>query len=312
MERRDHGQRGTARTRRKRACCASFPQTANAVTRLRAPYERRLLVGGHSWHVGARSCTEGERLFAGAVLFHMAWTDHSQRGMARARRKRACCASSPQTGLALLLAPRESRLLVGGHSWHVGARSCTEGERLLAGAVPFHRAWTDHGQRGMARARRKRACFVSSPQTANAAARLRAPRASRLLVGGHIWHVGARSCTEGERLFAGVVFFDGTWIANAYCSLEPSAGTSERGLAPREKGFSLVQCPSKGRGPTATSAARRARSKRACRSDRQVGAVASSPRAHVWFRHLRKKVIYRSGSGRLAGCQAVGTPLWYV
>ena len=47
---------------------------------------------------------------------------------------------------------------------------------LLAGAVPFHRSCTDHSHRGAARARHKRACCASSPQTANAVARLCAPR----------------------------------------------------------------------------------------------------------------------------------------
>ena len=68
--------RHSACVRRKRSCCASSPQTANAVARLRAPRESQLLVGGHCWHVGARSCTEREMLVAGSVTFRMAWTDY--------------------------------------------------------------------------------------------------------------------------------------------------------------------------------------------------------------------------------------------
>ena len=196
-----------ARARRKRAWCASSPQTANAVARLRALRERRLLVGGCGQYAAARSCAEGERLLAGAVLSHIVCTDYNQRGRARACRKRAWCTCSPQTAnaVARLCAPHESRLLVGGHGWHVGARSCNKGQRLLNGSVSFHRAYTDHDQRGTAHARRKRACCASSRQTANAVARLRAPRERRLLVGGCCLHVGARSCTKKDRLLTGAV-----------------------------------------------------------------------------------------------------------
>ena len=46
--------------------------------------------------------------------------------------------------------------------------------------------------------------------------------------------------------------------AQAGCSSEAAAGTSEHGLAPKERALSLVQCPSLGHAPTTTSAARRA------------------------------------------------------
>ena len=52
---------------------------------------------------------------------------------------------------------RERRLLIGGSSWHVGVRSCTEGEGRLAAVVDFHQNKTDSNQRGAARAHRKRA-----------------------------------------------------------------------------------------------------------------------------------------------------------
>ena len=134
----------------------------------------KLLVGGRGWHVGARPCTEGEGRLAGAVGFHRAWADSNQRGAARARRKRACCASSRERESArsgaFFLRTCASKLLVGGRGWHVGARPCTEGEGRLAGAVGFHRAWTDSNQRGAARARRKRACCASSRERERAVA----------------------------------------------------------------------------------------------------------------------------------------------
>ena len=74
----------------------------------------------------------------------------------------------------------------------------------------------------MSRARGKRACCASSPQRARAVAALLCTCASRLLIGSH-------------------------------------ASTSEHGLAPKERGLSLVQRPSIGHEPTTTSAARRAR-----------------------------------------------------
>ena len=48
--------------------------------------------------------------------------------------------------------------------------------------------------------------------------------------------------------------------AQAGWSLQAAAGMSEHGLAPKEKSFSLMQCPFKEHEPTTTSAERRARS----------------------------------------------------
>ena len=56
--------------------------------------ERRPLVGGRGWHVRARPCNEGEGRLACAVGFCRERTDSNQSGAARARRKRACFASS--------------------------------------------------------------------------------------------------------------------------------------------------------------------------------------------------------------------------
>ena len=53
-------------------------------------------------------------------------------------------ATSRETASVVALArvPRESRLCVGGRSWNVATRSCTEGERPPAGTVPCLRSWT--------------------------------------------------------------------------------------------------------------------------------------------------------------------------
>ena len=77
--------------------------------------------------------------------------------------------------------PRESRLIVGARSWNVAPRSCTEGVRPPASAVPFHSAWTDHDQRGTARARGNFARCASSRETASAVAR---PRVCHAKAGG--------------------------------------------------------------------------------------------------------------------------------
>ena len=50
--------------------------------------------GARGSHVGARPCTEGDGHPAGAVGFHRVWADANQHSGTRARRKRACCASS--------------------------------------------------------------------------------------------------------------------------------------------------------------------------------------------------------------------------
>ena len=274
----DRSQRGTARACGKLACFATSRETASAVALVRVPRDSRLRVGGHSSHVAPRSCTEGERPSAGAVPFRSAYADRSQRGTARARGKLACFATSRETASAVALArvPRECRLRVGGHSSHVAPRSCTEGERPSAGAVPFRSAYADHNQRGTACARGKLACFATSRETASAVALVRVPRECRLRVGGHSSHVAPRSCTEGERSSAGAVPFHSSYAdqsqrgtacargklacfatsretasavalvrvhATAGCVMEATARTSHHGLAPKERGLPPVQCP---------------------------------------------------------------------
>ena len=194
---------------RKLACCAHSRGIASAVAHARVPRTSRLCVGGRTWHIAPRPRAEGERPLAGAVPFHMSRTDHNQRGTARARSKLAYCASSREIASAAAHArvPRESRLCVGGRSWHVIPRPRAEGERPLAGAVHLHIARTDHNQRGTARARSKLACCASSREIASAVARARVPHESWLCIGGRSWHVAPRLRVERERDLAGAVPF---------------------------------------------------------------------------------------------------------
>ena len=63
---------------------------------------------------------------------------------------------------ALACAPRESRLCVGGRSWHDTARTCAEGETPLTGAVALYGVRTDYNQPSTAHVLRKLACCVPS------------------------------------------------------------------------------------------------------------------------------------------------------
>ena len=132
-----------------------------------------LLVGGHGWHVGEWPCTEGEGRLASAVGFHRSWTESNQRGEARIRRKRACCASSRErdrTRWRFILRTCVRKLLVGRRGWPVRARPCTEGEGRLAGAVGFHWLGKNFNQRSAARARHKPASYASSRERQRAVA----------------------------------------------------------------------------------------------------------------------------------------------
>ena len=110
----------------------------------------------------------------------------------------------------------------GDRSWHVVPRSRTEGERLSAGAVSFHRAWFDHNPLGTVRARGNLACCASSRAIASAVAHVLVSRESRL------------------------------------CKVEATAGTSYHGLATKDRDFLPVQCPVVEHRPTTTRPARRA------------------------------------------------------
>ena len=193
---------------RKLACCASSPESARAV-----------------------ACSCARRAKSGCVLEASANTPHGlapkERGLSpvhclssgadrpeparygarasQARVVRLLPRESERSG-ALACAPRKSRLCVGGRSWQVAPSSCTEGDRPVAGAVPFHRIHADYNQRGTARVSRKLLCCASSPEIASAV---------------------ARSCVRR---------------AKAGCVFEASAGTSQHGLVPKERGLSPVQC----------------------------------------------------------------------
>ena len=181
--------------------------------------------GRRSWHMGARPCTEEGRHLASAVPFHRACSDHNRRSSRRARAASTRAAPPPQREVAQL---RTSALhtpaaCASSCAWHVGARPSTEQGRPLARAVPFHKAWSDHSQRGTARARGKRAWRASSPE-----------RSQR--------HRAQARYTRKPALEVGA-----------------AAGTWEHGLAPKKGGLSLAQCPSILLGATTAGAAQCAR-----------------------------------------------------
>ena len=109
----DYIQRGAAHARGKHACCASSPETASVVVHSCACHAK-CSAGGRSRHIAPRSRTGGERPLPGAVPFCVVWGDQYPRGMARARGKRVCCASSRERASAVARprprARRESRL----------------------------------------------------------------------------------------------------------------------------------------------------------------------------------------------------------
>ena len=118
MSRRPITASAARRARGKLACFATSRETTSAVALIRVQCERRLGVRGHSSHVAPRSCAETERLFAGAVPFHIAYTEYNQRGTALACCKLECFATSRETAsaVALVRVPCECRPSVGGHS----------------------------------------------------------------------------------------------------------------------------------------------------------------------------------------------------
>ena len=195
--------------------------------------------------------------------------------------------------MALARRSRESLLCGGIHSSHVAPRSCTEGGRPPAGAVPFHVTYTNHNQRDTARAAAAslrvlqpperqqaqwgvRACHANASCALEVTARTSqhdlAPRkreASRRRsalphrVGrSHpAWH-GARAASSHVsqppetqpaqwRLRVG--------HEKACCAVEFTARTSHHGLARKEEGLPPVQCPCMSLKQTTTSATPRAR-----------------------------------------------------
>ena len=207
-------------------CHVSSPETASHAVRPCVSHDSRLCVcaleaaGGTSHHCLAPK----ERGLSPAqctVIGH-GRTATSAARRARGRRARVLrhCPESGSTGAPAPRATRSAglaleaaggtshcgRLCVGGLTWHVAPRFCTEGERPLIGAVPLHRARTNHTLRGPLRACGNRDCTASSPETGSAVARPRVPSDSRLLcVGGRKWYVTPRSCTKGKSPLADAV-----------------------------------------------------------------------------------------------------------
>ena len=124
---------------------------------------------------------------------------------------------------AVARVPRECRLRIGGHSSHVAPRFCTERER---GLPPMQYP------------------FVERKLITASAARHAREASLRVLPPPEIqpaqW--GLRACH-----------------ANAGCALEVTARTSHHGLARKERVLPPMRCPYIVQGPTAASAARRAR-----------------------------------------------------
>ena len=327
---------------------------------------KKLLVGGRGWHVGARPCAEREGRLAGMVgpIGHGSTHTSAARRAHIASARGASSRERKRVRWRYFLRTCARKLQIGGRGWHLGPRSCTEGEGRLAGAVGFQKVWTKSNQRGAARVHRKRTCCGSTrereraqwryscaraqerglleapagtsergrasreraisqaqwafvgrgptptstvrrthaasaraappPEREHVVARLRVrTRERRLLVGGRGWYVGARPCSEGEGRLAGAVSFLGAWTdfnqrgaarahvkraccassgerehamrirlcahVNVGCSLEAAAGTSERDGVPRKTDVSLAQWACMGYGPTSTSAVWRSR-----------------------------------------------------
>ena len=225
----DANQRGTARASQARVLRLLPRESERSGALACAPRKSWLCVGGHYWQVAPRSCTEGESPLAGTVPFHRVRANYHKRGAARARRKLAFCASSPETASAVVCScARRARAgcVLEASAGHVAARSCTEEERRLADAVRFHRVQIDYNQRDTTFMRRKLACCASSRERASAVARSRVRHAKESPV--------------------------------AVCWRPLLVGRSLQGLEPKERAFSLAQCPFIGHVPTTTIAVRRA------------------------------------------------------
>ena len=204
----DHTPRYTLRARVKRACCTSSLERASAVARLRARHAKAGCVLGSQQ--ARRTTVLRQRRGGYRRCIALSWgagRPQPARQGARATQARVLhlLARESERSGALACVPRKSRLCVGGRSGHVAPRSCVEGDRPLADAVPFYKVRTDHSH-GTARTRGKRAC-ASSQQRASTVARLR------------------------------------TRHARAFCVLEASAGTSQHDLTPKDRGRSQARWP---------------------------------------------------------------------
>ena len=210
----DHNQHGTACTRRKRVCCASSLQTANTVARLQAQRESRVLVGRRRPPLARRSAAlhRGRKAsrWCSTLSYDMGRLQPARHGVhASQAHVLRLLPTDSQRGGALAGATRKP-----GARWTSKTTACTS-ERGLA---PKERGFslvqcpsTGHGRTPICAAKRARV----------ASARARSPRYRKPTQ----WSACVRN-------------------SNADCPLEASFSTSERGLAPKERGFSLVRCPS--------------------------------------------------------------------
>ena len=188
----------------------------------------KLLVGGRGWLVRARPSTEGGGRETGAVGIHEAWADSNQRGAARDRRKRACCALSRERERA---------------RWRFF--SCAHAQ--VSCSLEAAAGMSEHGRspRGVA-VKLAQWAFIGHESTPTSAAR-------------RVHAASARGAPPPERERArAVVLFLSCAHAQLSCSLEAAAGMSEHGRAPRGVAVKLAQWASIEYEPTLTSAARRA------------------------------------------------------
>ena len=187
--------------------------------------------------------------------------------------------------------------VLGGHSSRVASRSCTEGKRHSARAMPFHIEWpvtisaTRHARAATSR-------VLPPPETQPAQWRSRVGHAKAgcaLEVTARTSHHGLARKKRGlppvqchsivritittsvarharaasSRVSPPPEKQPAQWRlrachANAGCALEVTARTSHHGIAPKKRDLSPMQCPFISRGPIAASAARLARAASSC------------------------------------------------
>ena len=165
-----------------------------------------LLIGGRGWQNRARPCTEGEGRLTGAVGFHRTWANCNQRDAARARRKRACCASSRERAHSCAFACAHTRMPAARCRPRLACRSTAVHRGI--GPPPWHIGLLKN---------------TGQLQPARRSARASQARVLRLLPRESArWRVCVCAHT------------------NAGCSSEAAAGTSEHSRAPRDRAFSVA------------------------------------------------------------------------
>ena len=94
--------------------------------------------------------------------------------------------------------------------------------------------WADQPKRARhsVSARNKPACCAYSQEAASAVARSRVPRESRLVLGGRNWHVSPRPWAEGEKPFACAVPFFVRGPSGTSATRRARARTSRAALPP--------------------------------------------------------------------------------